>query len=69
MRGILLPRASVGKSANGESEVWVHVSAERFVPRKVRMQPVDGANVAVVQGLHADERVVSEGAPLLAQIR
>jgi len=69
VRGILLPRASVGKSAGGESEVWVHVSAERFAPRKVRVQPVDGANVAVVQGLHADERVVSEGAPLLAQIR
>lgn len=67
--GILLPRASVGKSAGGESEVWVHVSAERFTPRKVRVQQVDGANVAVVQGLHADERVVSEGAPLLSQIR
>lgn len=69
VRGILLPRASVGKSAGGESEVWVHVSAERFAPRKVRVQPVDGANVAVVQGLHADERVVSTGAPLLAQVR
>jgi cobalt-zinc-cadmium efflux system membrane fusion protein len=69
VRGILLPRASVGKSAGGESEVWVHVSAERFAPRKVRVQPVDGTNVAVVQGLHADERVVSAGAPLLSQIR
>jgi multidrug efflux pump subunit AcrA (membrane-fusion protein) len=69
VRGILLPRASVGKAAGGESEVWVHVSAERYTPRKVRVQPVDGANVAVVQGLHADERVVSAGAPLLTQIR
>jgi hypothetical protein len=49
--------------------VWVHTEAERFVARRVRTQPLDATHVAVVDGLHDGERVVTEGASLLSQVR
>jgi hypothetical protein len=53
--------------ANGA--VWIHAEAERFVARPVRVQSLDAANVAITEGLHDGERVVTEGAGLLSQIR
>ena len=54
---------------NGGSVVWDHVSAERFVPRPVRMQLLDGANVLVLAGLKPGSRIVTQGADLLNQVR
>lgn len=53
----------------GETAVWVHAEAERFVARKVHAQSLDAANVAVTEGLHDGDRVVTEGAGLLSQVR
>lgn len=67
--GIALPQTSVVRAANGESMVWVHVSAERFVPLLVRVAPLDSTRVVVLAGLEPRQRVVTEGASLLSQIR
>jgi hypothetical protein len=67
--GLALPRSSVVRMPNGGSAVWDHVSAERFVPRPVRMQPLDGANVLVLAGVKAGSRIVTQGADLLNQVR
>ena len=67
--GVALPRSSVVRMPNGGSAVWDHVSAERFVPRPVRMQPLDGANVMVLAGVKAGSRIVTQGADLLNQVR
>ncbi len=67
--GVALPRSSVVRMPNGGSAVWDHVSAERFVPRPVRMQPLDGANVLVLAGLKPGQRIVTQGADLLNQVR
>ena len=67
--GVTLPRASVVRMPNGGSAVWDHVSAERFVPRPVRMQALDGANVLVMAGLKPGQRIVTQGADLLNQVR
>jgi hypothetical protein len=69
VRGIAVPQASLLKNATGESMVWVHASAERFTPKKVRAQPLDGSTAAVLQGLEPGDRVVTEGAALLSQVR
>ncbi len=37
--------------------------------RRVRTESLDAANVAVIEGLHDGERVVTEGASLLSQVR
>ena len=43
---------------------------ERFEPRTVRYEPLDGQRVVIVlAGLKPDVRVVTEGATLLNQIR
>jgi multidrug efflux pump subunit AcrA (membrane-fusion protein) len=69
VHGLALPQAAVTRSASGEMLAWVHVSAERFAPRRVQTVALDGVNVAVTGGLQAGERVVTEGAALLAQVR
>ena len=69
IRGIPVPQVSVMKNSNGESIVWLHASAEHFVPQKVKVQPLDGNTVAVLDGLHDGDRVVTQGAALLSQIR
>ncbi len=67
--GIAIPRSAVVRGANGQSVVYAHVSAERFTPRDVRTEPLDAARVLVVAGLSPGQRVVTEGAELIDQIR
>jgi RND family efflux transporter MFP subunit len=69
LRGIAVPQGSVMKNSSGETMVWVHATAERFVPKKVSVQPLDAQSVAVLEGLHDGDRVVTQGAALLTQIR
>ncbi|MBC7799117.1 MAG: HlyD family efflux transporter periplasmic adaptor subunit, partial [Gemmatimonadaceae bacterium] len=68
-RGIVLPRAAVVRQSNGTQAVWDHTAAERFVPRPVRMQPLDGARVLVLAGVAPGARIVTQGAELLGQVR
>lgn len=68
-RGIAVPRGSVLRGANGQSIVYEHTNAERFVPREVRVEPLDGQRVLIVSGIEAGKRVVTQGAELLNQIR
>ncbi|MDQ0506206.1 efflux RND transporter periplasmic adaptor subunit [Xanthobacter agilis] len=67
--GIAIPRTAVVRGANGQAIVYEHVSAERFVARDVRTEPLDAGRVLVVAGLPPDRRVVTEGAELIDQIR
>jgi len=67
--GFALPRTAVVRMPNGGSAVWDHVSAERFVPRPVRLQPLDAGRVLVLAGLKAEQRIVVQGADLLNQVR
>jgi len=67
--GVAVPEAAVARNSAGETVVWVHVAPERFVQRRVSAQPLDALTVALTAGVATGERVVSEGANLLAQIR
>jgi membrane fusion protein, heavy metal efflux system len=69
LSGIVLPSDSVVRAANGETIVFEHASAERFVPRPVRYRPLDGERVLVLAGIDPGTRVVTEGAGTLSQIR
>jgi len=59
----------VVKNASNQDMVWVHTSAEVFQPRTTRVVPLDGTTVSVVDGLKAGDRVVTQGAPLINQVR
>jgi len=68
-RGLAVPRASVVRGANGQDFVFEHVSAERFQPRPVRIEPLDGERVLIAAGIGLEKRIVVQGAELLDQIR
>lgn len=67
--GIAVPRTSVLRGPNGQSIVYEHTNAERFLPREVRVEPLDGERVLIVSGIEAGRRIVTQGAELLNQIR
>jgi cobalt-zinc-cadmium efflux system membrane fusion protein len=68
-RGVAVPREAVLRGSNGQSLVFEHSNAERFVPREVRVEPLDGVHVLIVAGVEAGRRIVTQGAELLNQIR
>ena len=67
--GLAVPRSSLVRSANGQDVVYEHVTAERFQPRSVRIEPLDGERVLIVSGIDAGKRIVTQGAELLDQVR
>ncbi len=67
--GIAVPRASIVRNGSGQDVVYEHVSAERFAPRVVRIEPLDGERVFVASGLEEGRRIVVQGAELLGQVR
>jgi hypothetical protein len=68
-KGIALPRASVVRRSNGQTVVFEHIRAELFAPREVHVDLLDGDNVLVLAGLAADQRVVTQAASLIEQVR
>lgn len=69
IEGVPVSTAALAKNPSNETIVWVKTGPERFEPRPVRVEPLDGASVAVVAGVKGGERVVVQGASLLNQIR
>ncbi len=69
IKGVVLPAQAVVRNPSNESIVWIKSGAERFIPQPVQFRPLDASTVVVTQGLSADNRVVVQGAPLIAQIR
>lgn len=67
--GLAVPRASVIRAANGVMLVYEQSNPERFVPREVRVEPLDAERVLVMSGLEAGKRIVTTGAELLHQVR
>ncbi|MDA8456091.1 HlyD family efflux transporter periplasmic adaptor subunit [Acidovorax sp. GBBC 3334] len=69
VQGLRVPSASVLRNAANQSIVWVKTGPENFAPRPVTVEPLDGSSVAVTSGLAAGDRVVTQAATLLNQIR
>jgi hypothetical protein len=69
IQGVVLPAQAVVRNPSNEPIVWIKAGAERFIAQPVRYRPLDAGTVVVTQGLSADNRVVVQGAPLIAQIR
>ncbi len=68
-KGIVLPAQAIVRNPSNEPVVWIKVTAERYAPQPVLFRPLDSQTVLVTKGLSADNRVVVQGAPLIAQIR
>ncbi|MGQ0836027.1 MAG: efflux RND transporter periplasmic adaptor subunit, partial [Gammaproteobacteria bacterium] len=68
-QGMRLPASSIVRSAVNEPVVWIKTGAERYLPQPIQYRPLDTETVLVTKGLGPDNRVVVEGASLIAQIR
>jgi membrane fusion protein, heavy metal efflux system len=69
IRGYVLPAQAVVRNMANEPIVWIKSGAQRFIAQPVQFQPLEAQTVVVTSGLGADNRVVVQGAPLIAQIR
>ncbi|MFO1217552.1 MAG: HlyD family efflux transporter periplasmic adaptor subunit [Burkholderiaceae bacterium] len=69
VEGVPVPSASLMKDPSNQTIVWVKTAPERFAPRVVAFAPLDGATVVVTAGLRAGDRVATQGATLINQIR
>jgi len=69
VKGYVLPARAVVRNPVNEPIVWIKSGAQRFIPQPVQYRALDASRVVVTHGLGADNRVVIEGAPLIAQIR
>jgi hypothetical protein len=69
VQGIAVPLASLLRNPANQTIVWVKTAPERFEPRVVTTAPLDGVRVAVLSGLQAGDRVATQGATLINQVR
>jgi hypothetical protein len=69
VKGIAVPVASLMKNPANQTVVWVKAAPERFEPRAVTTEALDGVNVAVTSGLKAGDRIATQGATLINQVR
>jgi cobalt-zinc-cadmium efflux system membrane fusion protein len=69
VKGIAVPASSLMKNPSNQTIVWVKTAAEKFEPRIVTVEPLDGVNVTITSGLKAGERVATQGATLINQVR
>ena len=69
VKGIAVPVASLMKNPANQTVVWVKTAPERFEPRSITTEALDGVNVAVTSGLKAGDRIATQGATLINQVR
>ena len=69
IKGASLARSALTKIGAGDTVVWIHTEAERFIARRIRQQSLDANNIAITDGLHDGDRVVILGAGLLSEVR
>jgi membrane fusion protein, heavy metal efflux system len=68
-QGIAIPRTGLVRNINGQDVLYEHIAAERFSPRPVRAEPLDGERVLIAAGISAGKRIVTQGAELLDHVR
>lgn len=67
--GVQVPAAALLRNPANQTIVWVKESPERFAPRVVTAVPLDGTSVAITSGLQPGDRVTTQGATLINQVR
>ncbi len=67
--GIVVPRAAIAQAGNGQMVVFKHIEPEVFEPVAIRSEPLDAQSVLVLSGLEPGDKIVVQGAPLVAQVR
>ena len=69
VKGLAVPVASLMKNPANQTIVWVKTAPERFERRTVTTESLDGISVSVTAGLKAGDKVATQGATLINQVR
>ncbi len=69
VKGVPMPSSALMKNPANQTVVWVKTAPEHFEPRVVTVEPLDGTTVAVTSGLGTGDRVATQGATLINQVR
>lgn len=69
LNGLVMPASALVRDNNNQPMVWIKTGAQRFLAQAVVYQPLNAEQIVVTAGLAADNRVVTQGAILLTQIR
>lgn len=69
LHAVVLPRDAVVRAASGLPVVFQHSEPERFTPRIVRVEPLDGERVVILAGAGPGDKIVVQGAALINQVR
>lgn len=69
VKGLRVPTQALMKNPANQTVVWVKTAPERYESRTVAVAPLDGVSVAVTSGLNAGDRIATQGASLINQIR
>lgn len=69
VKGLRVPASALMKNPANQTIVWVKTAPERFEPRTVTAEPLDGVSVAITSGLKAGDRIATQAATLINQIR
>jgi multidrug efflux pump subunit AcrA (membrane-fusion protein) len=69
VKGLRVPASALMKNPSNQTIVWVKTAPERFEPRTVTAEVLDGVSVAVTSGLKAGDRIATQAATLINQIR
>ncbi len=68
-KGVQVPLGSVLKNPANQAIVWIKEAPEVFEPRLVTYEPLDGTSVTITSGVKTGERVATQGAPFINQVR
>lgn len=69
INGFVLPASALSKNTNNEPVVWIKMGAERFIAQPVQYQSLNAHQIVITKGLGAENRVITQGAGLVSQIR
>jgi membrane fusion protein, heavy metal efflux system len=69
VNAIEVASSSLLRSPANQTIVWVKTAPEKFEPRVVVIEPLDGVSVAVISGLKVGDRIATTGATLINQVR
>lgn len=67
--GVIIPRNAIAQAPNGQMVVFKRLEPERYLPKAISFEDLDGERVHVTGGIAPGDQIIVRNAPLVSQIR